>query len=259
MKKDIRHLQVIRDITAFYQISSNFFIRAGKKTLAHKLVYNAFANNLFNNLKNNVKTKKKMPAKKVLGYYQKAFLKARVLVKFAPRFIKKRYREVPTGALISLQKRRVWATLASLVRRSRQDSVLVLENEVRNVIKSSQNSAVLRKRDEIHKKAEAARVFLKRVRLPYYKIKRKKPKKKKYIKKALIYYRDLRAKKLKRIKKPRPYTPWLSKDELYFRRIDLYYNRKSESKVKKRFDWLFKKNKQILFKKRSKKTFFCFC
>jgi len=73
MKKDIRHLQVIRDITAFYQISSNFFIRAGKKTLAHKLVYNAFANNLFNNLKNNVKTKKKCQQKRYWAIIKKRF------------------------------------------------------------------------------------------------------------------------------------------------------------------------------------------
>jgi len=179
MKKDIRYLQVKRDIGTFFQLSVKFFIKAGKKTLADKLVNTAFANNFFNNLKINIKTKKNVLAKRTLHYYQKAFLRARVLVKFVPRFIKKRYREVPTGALISLQKRRVWSALASLVRRSRQNSILILENEVKNVVKGSQNSAILKNRDETYKKAEAARVFLKRIRLPYYKIKRKKPKKKK--------------------------------------------------------------------------------
>jgi len=75
MKKDIRYLQVKRDIGTFFQLSVKFFIKAGKKTLADKLVNTAFANNFFNNLKINIKTKKKRAGEKDIALLPKSIFK----------------------------------------------------------------------------------------------------------------------------------------------------------------------------------------
>jgi hypothetical protein len=215
MKTNTKKFQLVTEPFAFFRPAVRFFVRKGKVNLAKKLVFDSFSHVLFKNLVNKPKTNKRLYTRRILYRYTKSFFKARILVRFSPRFIRKRYREVPTGAKIDLQKRRVWSALAKLVRHSRQNSRFVLKNEINFIFKGSRNSAVLRHRDDIYKKAEKARVYLRRARLPYYKI-RKKPRKQKPVVKAIKYYWQLRTKLYKRPKKILKYTPWLSKDELFF-------------------------------------------
>jgi hypothetical protein len=258
MKRNTKIFQRQRKLRAFFQAAPLFFVRAGKLNLARTLVFKSFSSIIFAKFKQRLTGKKRLMARLVLNYCFKAFIKARVLVRLSPRFIRKRYREVPTGARVDLQKRRVWSILAKLVKHSRQNSSEVLTKEVGNIVRRSRNSVILNYRDGFYKKAENARVYIKRTRLPYYKIKNKRPKKKKRIVKVIWFYRDLRAKKTRKIKKPRAYARWLNKDELYFRRLQLYYIRRGESKAKKRFDWLFKNAKKALFKRRSERKLISF-
>ena len=50
----------------------------------------------------------------------------------------------------------------------------------------------------------------------------KNPVKQKPVVKTIKYYWQLRTKLYNRPKKNPKYTPWLSKEELFFRRVDLY-------------------------------------
>jgi len=92
--------------------------------------------------------------KKKIRVSWRSFLKTRVLIKFSPKFIRRRYREVPTGALMELQKRRVWSVFAKLTRRSRQVSGKVLTKEINAVYSGSSSSFLHRLRDLEYKKAD---------------------------------------------------------------------------------------------------------
>jgi len=81
---------------SFFQPSFGYFLRDGKSTLAKRLVNKSFKSVFFQNLKKTQLHARFKVLKKKIRVSWWSFLKTRVLVKFSPKFIRRRYREVPT-------------------------------------------------------------------------------------------------------------------------------------------------------------------
>jgi len=181
------------------------------------------------------------------------------LIKFSPKFIRRRYREVPTGALMELQKRRVWSVFAKLTRRSRQVSGKVLTKEINAVYSGSSSSFLHRLRDLEYKKADFLKVYIRKARLPYYHQKNKRRRRRRRTFRRLRYYgqfierRFKRFKYFKKLRESTRYIPRLSREELFICRINLYYTRRSQPKGVWRIRKGLKKIKKNLFSSRSSK------
>jgi ribosomal protein S7 len=161
---------LISRANSFFSTGSNFLIKAGKKAKAAKLLQHAIWQFLFYKPKDyahHVKIGTQL-IKLNWNRLRTGLRAAQPKVKFLSQFIKKRVRKVPTAARGVFQKRLVWSLIAGIIRRTRQNSKYKLFSELELIARQSQYSRIFKLRDNIHKKADLAKSWVRRARLPFY-------------------------------------------------------------------------------------------
>ena len=148
-----------------------YFVKHGKKPTANKLFNTALKNYIFANKPATAKKAKMSLSQLISSRWSKlktGLRKARPQLEFTLSYIKRRLRRVPKALPVKFQRRRVWSKLASLVRRSRQNTKQTLFNEILLIAAGSLKSKVLLQPILIYKKAEANRGWIRKARLPRY-------------------------------------------------------------------------------------------
>lgn len=203
---------------------ASFFIRKGEAQIARKLFFSAIFSVITHNLKVHQQN-----SQQTLGRLVRSLIFARSPVRFVSRFIRNRTRKVPTTASSTFQIRRVFLSLAYLVRRTRQPSKKVLFSELILLHARSPQSRVFLFRDNIHKKADNLKFLVRKAKLPFYPRRRKQ---KFDNEKKPVNKEKYRSKHSKR--------PMFS--ELKINRIKAYYSRqaihRSFWRIRSHFYWL---------------------